>query len=680
MHSIHLHGPCVQTHTLHNTTTYVVVFCRVRLRLIVGSPLFGRFINVAIAVSALTLALERPGIQPTERIFLDFTNTALNVVFLVEALMKIVMLSFWSYYADTWNRLDLVIVCIAYFDEIVTRAGLAVGTGALKVLRILRLLRPLRALRSLRALTVLTSALLKAAYPLVVTSCILLMIISCVSAVTMQLLMGDTNRCTDPHVQQRSLCTGTRDDGLPRYWRPNTFTYDWIGAAVLTTTVFALNEGGWIRIAFALADSTGEHTGPYEWARPGVVVPGLATVVVVGFLLMKTYTAIFVQVYTEEMRRSEKEMAEENKQSHHALTTKIKRSHLPLFLEKKNDKMKAQLRDMLEHPHMEGLVVLCVIVNLGIMGVESYKRAAEAQRLSIISEYFFSFVFAIELSLKLWCFKISRLRREFFSMVDWVIVILSFMTIPLMEMSNIELPINPKNLRFLRVVRILRLLRAARVFAFIGHVERLADSIYRATPSLFRMALLLGVLYFCFGVLGVAFFGLMCMQGDESRMMRCLITSVDTRLPFSQSFQHMGTAFLTLFRLSSGDAWSGLVDTVGISAAAFPRADNYLDTARSALEAFANADSDVALEHSLRSLQIALPGCVTEEELRALEDGVTIDCSLPNHCDSTCGNALAYVYVPFFVILTNAVVMKLVVPPLMIEIGRQLQVYGLGFR
>jgi hypothetical protein len=87
-----------------------------------------------------------------------------------------------------------------------------------------------------------------------------------------------------------------------------------------------------------------------------------------------------------------------------------------------------------------------------------------------------------------------------------------------------------------------------------------------------------------------------------------------------------------------------------------------LTAARAALKAFNTALTDVERGQSLRQLQLSLPGCVEEAELRAIEDGVAIDCSKPNHCDSTCGSVLAYGYIPFFVVLTNCVVMKLVVP------------------
>ena len=106
---------------------------RVKLRAIVYDPSFERFINGCIFLSSITLALERPGIGPVERWFLDLCNTFLNGIFLLECILKIIVLSFWAYLADKWNRMDMSIVFIAYVDEIVTRTGADVGTGALKV-------------------------------------------------------------------------------------------------------------------------------------------------------------------------------------------------------------------------------------------------------------------------------------------------------------------------------------------------------------------------------------------------------------------------------------------------------------------------------------------------------------------------------------------------------------------
>ena len=48
---------------------------RVRLRKILADPSFEALINTCIFISSVTLALERPGIGPAERVFLDIVNS-----------------------------------------------------------------------------------------------------------------------------------------------------------------------------------------------------------------------------------------------------------------------------------------------------------------------------------------------------------------------------------------------------------------------------------------------------------------------------------------------------------------------------------------------------------------------------------------------------------------------------
>jgi hypothetical protein len=51
--------------------------------------------------------------------------------------------------------------------------------------------------------------------------------------------------------------------------------------------VLISNESGWIDIVYDTVDSTGLHTGPYEWANAGIILPALFSVTVIGFLFMK---------------------------------------------------------------------------------------------------------------------------------------------------------------------------------------------------------------------------------------------------------------------------------------------------------------------------------------------------------------------------------------------------------
>ena len=165
-----------------------------------------------------------------------------------------------------------------------------------------------------------------------------------------------------------------------------------------------------------------------------------------------------------------------------------------------------------------------------------------------------------------------------------------------------------------------------------------------------------------------------CQEGYQSTKMRCLITSPASRLVYSQSFQHLGTVFLALIRLSTGDPWSDVVGKLGISAGHRP--PDHMKKAKAAMKAFNSVLTDLKVKQAVQALEVALPGCIKESELHEMEDGISIDCSIPNHCDSTCGSPVAYFFVPFFVVLTDIVVLKLVLTPLMIEIGATLNTYS----
>ena len=86
---------------------------------------------------------------------------------------------------------------------------------------------------------------------------------------------------------------------------------------------------------------------------------------------------------------------------------------------------KSLRKDLLEHPTVEGLVTLCVVVNLGMMGAESYKRTQAQTDVEKISEYFFSWLFGIEVTLKIWCMTTSMFRYNRFNMLEWCVSSLS---------------------------------------------------------------------------------------------------------------------------------------------------------------------------------------------------------------------------------------------------------------
>jgi hypothetical protein len=58
--------------------------------------------------------------QAIERtVFLQQTNTAFSLIFAVEALLKIFVLGFKSYFHNSWNQFDFLVALISLFDIVI---------------------------------------------------------------------------------------------------------------------------------------------------------------------------------------------------------------------------------------------------------------------------------------------------------------------------------------------------------------------------------------------------------------------------------------------------------------------------------------------------------------------------------------------------------------------------------
>lgn len=102
----------------------------------------------------MAIALERPTIEPGsgERRFLDVANYVFNVLFGIEALLKIVAHGFLigdrTYLKNNWNVLDFFLISLSSIDMILEATqSKSASTKILEIFRVMRLLRALRPLR-----------------------------------------------------------------------------------------------------------------------------------------------------------------------------------------------------------------------------------------------------------------------------------------------------------------------------------------------------------------------------------------------------------------------------------------------------------------------------------------------------------------------------------------------------
>lgn len=120
-------------------------------------------------------------------------------------------------------------------------------------------------------------------------------------------------------------------------------------------------------------------------------------------------------------------------------------------------------------------------------------------------------------------------------MFDFVVTVLSIAGSPFL--MSMEMPL-VSVFRVFRVVRLLRLIPKA------SGLRTLFQTLAFSFPALFNVGGVLSLFFFIYAVVGVQLFG--CVKRG-------------THLNRHANFEHFGRALLTLFRMSTGESWNGIM-------------------------------------------------------------------------------------------------------------------------
>lgn len=198
--------------------------------------------------------------------------------------------------------------------------------------------------------------------------------------------------------------------------------------------------------------------------------------------------------------------------------------------------------------HYLDLFITGVIgLNVITMAMEHYQQPKVLDEALKICNYIFTVIFVLESVFKLIAFGFRRFFQDRWNQLDLAIVLLSIMGITLEEIEvNASLPINPTIIRIMRVLRIARVLKLLKMA--VG-MRALLDTVMQALPQVGNLGLLFMLLFFIFAALGVELFG----------DLECDDTHPCEGLGRHATFRNFGMAFLTLFRVSTGDNWNGIM-------------------------------------------------------------------------------------------------------------------------
>ncbi|XP_043279954.1 voltage-dependent T-type calcium channel subunit alpha-1G isoform X2 [Venturia canescens] len=525
---------------------------RILCRLFVEQKWFDNVVLLFIGLNCITLAMERPNIPPDsrERVFLSTANYIFTAVFAVEMFVKVVssgmLYGSEAYFTSGWNIMDgsLVIISIIDLSMSVLSSSSPRIFGILRVFRLLRSLRPLRVINRAPGLKLVVQTLLSSLRPIgnIVLICCTFFIIFGILGV--QLFKGAFYYCDGPdikHVRNKTDCLADKRN----VWLNRKYNFDDLGKALMSLFVLSSRDG-WVNIMYTGLDAVGVDQQPEENYSEWRLLYFIAFILLVGFFVLN----MFVGVVVENFHRCREEQEKEERVRRAAkralqMEKKRRKMHQPPYYTNYS-KTRLLVHNVVTSKYFDLAIAAVIGLNVVTMAMEFYMMPKALTYALKIFNYFFTAVFILESFMKLLALGIHLYLKDKWNQLDIGIVILSVVGIVLEELESKIIPINPT---IIRVMRVLRIARVLKLLKMAKGIRALLDTVMQALPQVGNLGLLFFLLFFIFAALGVELFGrLEC--NDE---MPC------QGLGEHAHFSNFGMAFLTLFRVATGDNWNGIM-------------------------------------------------------------------------------------------------------------------------
>uniref|UniRef100_A0A3B3RH03 Calcium voltage-gated channel subunit alpha1 I n=1 Tax=Paramormyrops kingsleyae TaxID=1676925 RepID=A0A3B3RH03_9TELE len=521
---------------------------------VIAHKLFDYVVLGIIFSNCITVALERPKIHQgsLERLLLTISNYIFTIIFVGEMTLKVVSMGLYlgeqAYLRSSWNVLDCFLVFVSLVDIVVSMAGGAKILGVLRVLRLLRTLRPLRVISRAPGLKLVVETLITSLKPIgnIVLICCAFFIIFGILGV--QLFKGKFFYCLGPDVKN---ITNKSDCLLVNYkWVHHKYNFDNLGQALMSLFVLA-SKDGWVNIMYHGLDAVGIDQQPVINNNPWMLLYFISFLLIVSFFVLNMFVGVVVENFHKCRQHQEVEEARrrEEKRLRRMEKKRRKAQKLPYYANYSHTRL--MIHSLCTSHYLDLFITFIICVNVVTMSLEHYSQPHSLEIGLKYCNYFFTTTFVLEAVLKLIAFGFRRFFKDRWNQLDLAIVLLSVMGITLEEIEiSAALPINPTIIRIMRVLRIARVLKLLKMAT---GMRALLDTVVQALPQVhWRVRdswLLLIPLKNVWG---------------ETHLFAALSAVCNEDYPCEgmsrhATFENFGMAFLTLFQVSTGDNWNGIM-------------------------------------------------------------------------------------------------------------------------
>ena len=514
---------------------------------LVAHPAFNAFILFVIIFSTVLLAMEDPTSDDTSSdlsqflIMMDYVTT---VIFSIEAALKIYAFGFLfhkgAYLRNGWNVLDFFVVVVSIVDLVFSGSGLTF----LKALRALRALRPLRLVRRLQGMRVVVESLVKAMPQILNVLLISLLFFVIFGVVGVTMFKGLFYQCeSDDDGSILDVDEVTCDGTTGATWKnPAAGNFDNIFAAMLVLFEVSTLEM-WPDVLYRAVDVTSVGAAPARDEHSENALYLVVFIIVANFFLTNLFLGVVVDSFNE---MKDKLTGFGFLTARQKMWLELKK--LFLFAKAKADPTppetesaaRLSLFKVVTSKEFEVFIVGAIIVNILIMSTEHQNMSNEFEWFLLISNWVFSLLFLFEAVAKIIGLGTVQYFSYGWNRFDFTLVVLSIIGF-IAYSTGTSILFDFKILRVFRIPRIFRLLKH-----FEG-LKRLVMTLYYALPSLANIGYVLLLFFFIYAVMGMQLFG---------------GTPHADFVTVHANFDNVGLAMLTLFRMSTGESWNGIMHDI----------------------------------------------------------------------------------------------------------------------
>eukprot|EP00054_Salpingoeca_dolichothecata_P028079 m.210181 g.210181 ORF g.210181 m.210181 type:complete len:1539 (-) comp26120_c1_seq2:53-4669(-) len=520
---------------------------RIAVNKLIWIPYFDHFILTCIIISSGLMAAEDPVNPDSQRNnILNYFDFVFTSIFAVEMLLKMFALGLIkhnrAYMRSAWNLLDMLVVISSVIS--LALAGSGVDVSAVRVLRVLRVLRPLRAINRAERLKQVVQCLVTSVMNIGSILLLTLLAIFLFAVMGVQLFKGGFRTCTDdaPEFNSEATCVGffnTTDfvTGLPvaeeRRWVDEDFNFNNVANGMSTLFAAATTEG-WPGTLFFSIDATGENQGPEENYRPAVALYYIFYMIVLAFFLLNLFIGYVIVTFRDTVEEQFQDCPFDKSQRS-CIAYCLEAHPKKLHRWKNPNKLLRICYKIVDDVRFEYFIMVVIALNIVVLAMKYDGMSENYEHGLYIANVVFTIIFTIEAVLKIAGLSFKGYFYDAWNVFDFIIVVGS-----LLDAGFEGQGVNINFLRIFRAARLIKLLKK-------GGIQRLLWTFVRSFKSLPWVALLIAMVFFVYGVVGMQVFGRVELHPDRP---------INT----NTNFRTLPQALSLLVRSATGESWQTLME------------------------------------------------------------------------------------------------------------------------